>query len=223
MSTSSTTLAELLGERVHRRSRRRRRSSVVDDQTLGAELVVGVSRRRGAPWPCIGIPCSSSGSLAADPVDLGVAHDGEQPGARVTAVEAQDRLVGPQHRVLDEVLGVGRIAGDRPRHPVQDLDLGHDIPVERLLLGEVGGRVRHAGNLATHRVGMGEEAVRVTGVWGCCTDCGGARLSSCGSTENSTRRGSMPSSCTWRTVPSAVTRSRRWPGSRPSLARLEVH
>jgi hypothetical protein len=54
--------------------------------------------------------------------------------ARVAPVESADGAVGPQHRVLYEVLGVGGVPGDRAGHPVEHLDLGHHPAIERGLL-----------------------------------------------------------------------------------------
>jgi hypothetical protein len=64
-----------------------------------------------------------------------VAQDRQQPGSRVAAVEAIDGAVGTQQSVLDEVLGVGGVAGQQAADTQQDLDLGKDVALERRLTG----------------------------------------------------------------------------------------
>lgn len=54
---------------------------------------------------------------ASRPVDVSVAHDRQQPRPRVAAIEAVDAPIGTQQRVLHQVVTIGMMAGDRPRHP----------------------------------------------------------------------------------------------------------
>ena len=54
---------------------------------------------------------------ASRPVDVSVAHNRQQPRPRVAAIEAVDAPIGTQQRVLHQVVTIGMMAGDRPRHP----------------------------------------------------------------------------------------------------------
>jgi hypothetical protein len=51
----------------------------------------------------------------------------------VATVEAVDAPVGPHERVLDEVFGVGRVAGQRSPDPQEYFDLGEHILGEGVL------------------------------------------------------------------------------------------
>lgn len=74
-------------------------------------------------------------TFAAHSIDLGVAHDGEEPGARVATIEAKNGALGAEHCVLYEVFGIGRIASDGSSDPVEHRDLGHDVTVEGFFRG----------------------------------------------------------------------------------------
>jgi len=57
------------------------------------------------------------------PVNLGVAHDGEQPRALVFSVEGVDAAPGPQQRVLNQVFGVSALFGHRHGNAQQHVHL----------------------------------------------------------------------------------------------------
>lgn len=84
------------------------------------------------------------GPLSPAPVGAGVAQDGQQPGSGVTTVETVDGPVGAQERVLDKILGVGRMAGERPCNPQENLDLGQHLLGECLLARATLDRLLHA-------------------------------------------------------------------------------
>ena len=69
---------------------------------------------------------------ASRPVDVSVAHDRQQPRPRVAAIEAVDAPIGTQQRVLHQVVTIGMMAGDRPRHPREHRQLRDDEPLEDL-------------------------------------------------------------------------------------------
>ncbi len=80
-------------------------------------------------------------SAAAVPVGVRVAHDGKQPRPGVGAVESVDCPVGPQQRVLHQVLRVVLLGGHGPRHVQQHSQLGDHEPLELLRTGAVAGSV----------------------------------------------------------------------------------
>ena len=69
---------------------------------------------------------------ASRPVDVSVAHDRQQPRPRVATIEAVDAPIGTQQRVLHQVVTIGMMAGDRPRHPREHRQLRDDEPLEDL-------------------------------------------------------------------------------------------
>jgi hypothetical protein len=97
-------------------------------------LLCAVVRRLALEHPvaCLGVP-EQLGPATADAVHLRVAHDRQQPRSRIPAVEPLDRPVGPQQRVLDQVLGVCAVAGERHRDAQQDVELGQHVALERLV------------------------------------------------------------------------------------------
>ena len=69
---------------------------------------------------------------ATRPVDMSVAHDRQQPRPRVATIEAVDAPISTQQRVLHQVVTIGTMAGDRPRHPREHRQLRDDEPLEDL-------------------------------------------------------------------------------------------
>ncbi len=57
------------------------------------------------------------GSLAAVTVDVGVAHDRQQPCPWVGAVEGGETVEGTEEGVLDQVFGVVRVSAWRAGDP----------------------------------------------------------------------------------------------------------
>jgi hypothetical protein len=63
----------------------------------------------------------------------GVAQDGQQPGARVAAVEGVQPAVGAQQGLLEQVLGVAGLRGQGGCHAPKDVVVGQHVLAEALV------------------------------------------------------------------------------------------
>src|SRR5262249_2811463 len=68
--------------------------------------------------------------VALEPGVIGVAHDPEQPGAAVVAVEAVDEFEGPEARLLHHVLGVALVAREPAGEVIGRVEVGNEEAVE---------------------------------------------------------------------------------------------
>jgi len=73
----------------------------------------------------------SVASLSAFAVDVGVAHDGEQPCPRIGAVERAEPVERPDEGVLHQILGVMRVSAQRSGNAEQHRQVRADERVER--------------------------------------------------------------------------------------------
>src|SRR4029077_17043702 len=68
--------------------------------------------------------------VALEPGVVGVAHDPEQPGAPVVAVEALDELEGPQAGLLPHVLRIAPVAREPACEVIGRVEVGHEEALE---------------------------------------------------------------------------------------------
>lgn len=115
--------------------RRQRPESEGDPRNVvgGCGLVLGARRGRVATVDFsghVGAVSEKCRALAAVAVDVGVAHDREEPRPRRAAIEGVQRTKRSQEGVLDQVLGVVRVGRDRARDTEEHLEVRGDDGIE---------------------------------------------------------------------------------------------
>ena len=100
------------------------------EAATSSALGEGGLRRSASPARSVGV-VEQTGSLSTVMVDVGVAHDRQQPRPRVGAIEVVESFERAYQGVLHEVLGVMRIPAQRAGDAQRDGEVRADERVER--------------------------------------------------------------------------------------------